>query len=114
FVLSVTGVTGGTTQTTAPISYVEDALAGTDAQARFKPLAANIQAALDAVLGAGNTIVLSSPTSLDSPRTGVITIQFSGALAQSNVPTIAVALQPNGGSGAIAAASINVGTGNST
>src|SRR5205809_3929108 len=72
-------------QTTAPITFVTDPAAGTDARASFVPVANNIQAALDALLGVGNTFVVSSPEE-SRGITPVFTIQFTGALAGANIP----------------------------
>ena len=96
-------------QSTAPIQIASDAFAGTNAQAQWIPLADNIQAALNNMLGVGNTRVLSSPGS--GASTPIITIQFTGTLAGADIPQIATN-SPAGGV-TIAVATALDGAGNS-
>ena len=78
-------------QQTSPIVYADttdaDPLGQTLVQ-DYAPLVANVQRALDEMLGPGNALVLVSPTStLTSP---VLTIQYTGALAGTDVPAIVI------------------------
>src|SRR5262249_4882838 len=79
-------------------------------------LVANVQNALDALLGTGNTLVRLSPTSggqdavtknFSSP---ILTVTFTGALAGANVPTLGTVVPSGAGTGTITAAGVTDGS----
>src|SRR4029079_3467803 len=83
FVLSIGG------QQTAPIPYADNTDAdplGLTIVDDYAPLVANVQRALEDMLGPGNTLVLVSPNS--TVNGAVLTIQYSGALAGTYLPIV--------------------------